>query len=63
MKTAFIIIWVVGIVVALLGERRLREYKDYDKPTAYLVTGIDCHDAFLLERTVDEYLCTYGHVC
>lgn len=40
MKTAFIIIWVVGIVVALLGERRLREYKDYDKPTAYLVTGI-----------------------
>ncbi len=40
MKTAFIIIWLVGIVIALLGERRLREYRDYDKPTAYLVTGI-----------------------
>ena len=40
MKTAFIIIWLVGIVVALLGERRLREYKDYDKPIAFLITGI-----------------------
>ena len=40
MKTAFIIIWVVGIVVALLGERRLREYKDYDKPITFLITGI-----------------------
>lgn len=40
MKTAFIIIWVIGIVIALLGERRLREYKDYDNPTTYLVTGI-----------------------
>lgn len=40
MKTAFIIIWLIGIVLALLGERRLREYKDYDRPVAFLVTGI-----------------------
>lgn len=40
MKTAFIIFWIVGIIVALLGERRLREYKDYDKPKAYLASGI-----------------------
>lgn len=36
----FIIIWLTGSILALFGERRLREYKDYEHPTAYLITGI-----------------------
>ena len=36
----FITIWVIGIIVALLGERRLREYKDYENPKGYLISGI-----------------------
>ena len=35
-----ITIRMVGTVLALLGERRLREYKDYDNPTTYLIVGI-----------------------
>ena len=34
------IIWLIGVVLALLGERRLREYKDYEHPKAYLIGGI-----------------------
>ena len=35
-----IIIWLVGVVLALCGEKRLREYKDYDNPKLYLTMGI-----------------------
>jgi len=41
MKLIIVIsIWLLGTIVALLGERRLREYKDYDHPKRYLITGI-----------------------
>ena len=36
----FAIVWVIGIVVALLGNRKLREYKDYYNPKLFLVLGI-----------------------
>lgn len=36
----FIVTWAIGSIVALLGERRLREYKQYENPTTYLVIGI-----------------------
>ena len=36
----FIVIWVIGSIMALLGERRLREYKQYDNSTTYLIIGI-----------------------
>lgn len=35
-----IIFWVTGIIVALLGNRKLREYKDYEDPIAFLIIGI-----------------------
>ena len=36
----FIVVWVTGTIVALLGERRLREYQDYENPKGYLISGI-----------------------
>ena len=37
---AFIIFWIIGIVIALLGNERIREYKDYDHPKLVLILGI-----------------------
>lgn len=37
---AFIIFWIIGIVIALLGSERIREYKDYDHPKLVLILGI-----------------------
>lgn len=38
---AFLIIfWLAGSSVALLGNKKLREYKDYDHPKLFLITGI-----------------------
>lgn len=36
----FLIFWFIGSVVALLGQRRIREYKDYVLPKLFLVVGI-----------------------
>jgi hypothetical protein len=35
-----IIFWVIGIIVALLGNRGLMEYNDYDCPKLYLAMSI-----------------------
>lgn len=40
--TIFIIIWILGIIVALLGNKKLREYQDYYNPNTFLVLGIIC---------------------
>ena len=36
----FVIFWLIGIVVALLGNKRLHEYKDYEYPKFMLISGI-----------------------
>lgn len=36
----FVIFWLIGIVVAFLGNQRLREYKDYVWPKFILISGI-----------------------
>ena len=35
----FSIFWVVGIVVAFLGNEKLRDYKNYHSPVKYLIIG------------------------
>lgn len=40
MKVLFLIVWIVGVILALLGEKRLREYKDYKYPEIFLTVGI-----------------------
>ena len=35
-----IIIWLSGSVVALLGNEKIRDYKCYRRPKAFLITGI-----------------------
>lgn len=35
----FIIFWTIGVVLAFLGNRKLREWRDYVHPVLYLVTG------------------------
>ena len=37
---AFIIFWIIGIVIALLGNKKIREYKDYGHPKLFLIFGI-----------------------
>ena len=37
---ALIIFWTIGIVIALLGNEKIREYKDYDHPKLFLILGI-----------------------
>lgn len=37
---ALIIFWTIGIVIALLGNERIREYKHYDHPKFFLILGI-----------------------
>lgn len=37
---AFIIFWIIGIVIALLGNKKIREYKDYNHPKLFLIFGI-----------------------
>ena len=37
---ALIIFWTIGIVIALLGNRKIREYKDYESPKLFLALGI-----------------------
>ena len=36
----FIIFWLIGSVVALLGNKKIREYRDYFHPVASLIVGI-----------------------
>lgn len=35
-----LVIWLIGTILALFGEKRLRDYKDYHNPTAFLIIGI-----------------------
>lgn len=35
-----LIIWLIGTILALLGEKRLRDYKDFRNPTTFLIIGI-----------------------
>jgi len=35
---ALIIFWTIGIVIALLGNKKIREYKDYDHPKLFFDT-------------------------
>lgn len=36
----FIIFWAIGSVIALLGNKKIREYRDYFHPVAFLIVGI-----------------------
>lgn len=35
-----IIVWTLGAIVALLGNKKLRDWRDYYNPTSFLITGI-----------------------
>lgn len=37
---ALIIFWTIGSVIALLGDERIRRYKDYEHPKLFLIFGI-----------------------
>lgn len=36
----FIIFWAIGSVIALLGNKKIREYRDYFHPVVFLIVGI-----------------------
>jgi len=36
----FIVIWIAGIVIALLGSEKLRDWKHYENPVSFLIMGI-----------------------
>ena len=35
-----LIFWLIGSVIAMLGERKIREYKQYENPKFFLCLGI-----------------------
>ena len=35
-----LVIWLIGTILALFGEKRLRDYKDFHNPTTFLIMGI-----------------------
>ena len=35
-----LIFWIIGIIVALLGDKKIRQYKQYENPRIFLTIGI-----------------------
>lgn len=40
MIIGLLIFWIIGIIAALLGNKRIREYKHYESPKIFLTLGI-----------------------
>ena len=34
------IMWLAGVIISLLGEKRLRQYKNFENPRTFLIIGI-----------------------
>ena len=34
------VIWLAGVIISLLGEKRLRQYKNFENPRTFLIIGI-----------------------